>query len=98
MKISVNDKELYSLNETQKKVICDYIPKEILEKELNRRLEWVLMHLYSECFKSLKKKWESKLEKVGVESVPTNKDKFAQVVFAQKDYKDRSARNKDSKI
>ena len=92
MKISVNDVELFSLTETQKKVLKNEIPSEIFEEDMKRRLEWVLSHKYEQCFKKFKSEWDAKLEAAGVESIPTNKDAYAELVFAQPTYKDRSAR------
>jgi hypothetical protein len=37
--------------------------------------------------------WEPKLAARGVESIPTNKDAFAALVFSQPDYLDRKARD-----
>ena len=93
MKISVNDTELYTLTEHQEKVIRNDIPTETLDRDLNRRLHWVLIHKYTRCFDRLKKEWEPKLVANGVASIPTDKDAFAELVFSQPNYKDRSARD-----
>lgn len=92
MKISVNDQVIFELNDTQKKVIMNEIPEEIFDADMKRRLEWVLMHKYEQCYKELKSQWEPKLAARGVEAIPTNKDAFAELIFAQEDYKNRSAR------
>lgn len=93
MKISVDDKEVFTLSETQKKVIQNDIPSEIFDDDMKRRLNYILMNKYEECFKRLKSEWEPKLAASGVKSVPTNPDEFAQVVFAHPDYKNRSQRD-----
>ncbi len=98
MKISVNDVELYTLTDLQKQVIENDIPSEILDRDLQRRLNWVLMHKYERCFDRLKKEWEPKLVANGVTSVPTDKDAFAQLVFGQPNYRDRSARDAESEV
>ena len=92
MKISVNDVELFTLSEIQKKVIGNDIPREILEEDLKRRLHYILTHKYERCFARLKKEWEPKLKVKGLESIPLNDDAFAQLVFSQPEYKDRSTR------
>jgi len=92
MKIAVNDKELFTLNETKEKVIKNEIHADIFDEDMKRRLEWVLMHKYERCFERLKKEWDQKLIANGVESVPTDRDAYAQLVFAQPNYKDRKAR------
>ena len=93
MKISVNDKECFTLTETQKKVIQNDIPSEIFEEDMMRRLRWVLLdEKYNKCFERLKKEWEPKLAASGAKSIPTDKDEFAEMVFAHPDYKNRSQR------
>lgn len=94
MKIIVDDKKCCEMTEVQKNVICNDINREQFEKDMRRRLEWVLMHKYERCFERLKKEWEPKLA-ARYDSVPTNKDKFAELVFSQKDYKCRAQRDKE---
>lgn len=95
MKISVDNKELFTLSETQKKVICNDICADQLDADLCRRLEWVLMHKYEQCFKRLKSEWDEKLKLNGVQMIPSDNDAYAELVFAQPNYKDRLARDKE---
>lgn len=97
MKISVDNTELFELNETQKKVIKNDIPSDIFEDDMKRRLQYILMHKYERCFERLKKEWEPKLIARGLESIPTNKDSFAELVFSQPEYKDRKSRELEEK-
>jgi hypothetical protein len=64
---------------------------------MKRRLQWVLTHAYEEWFKILKEEWDPKLIELGVESIPTNKDAYAQLVFAQPCYKCRKTRDLEAK-
>ena len=96
MKISVNDQELFTLNETLKSVIKDNVHEDEFEADMRRRLEWVLRHKYDQCFIALKKEWDTKLPSLGVASVPTDPDAYAQLVFAQPTYKSRKARELES--
>ena len=95
MKISVNDKELFTLTETQKKVIGNDIQDNIFEEDMKRRLKWVLMHKYEQCFKRLKEKWDDKLLANSVTMVPTQPDEYAELVFSQPNYQNAQQR-KDS--
>jgi len=95
MKISVNDTELFTLNETQKNVIKNDIHADVFDDDMKRRLNWILMHKYDRCFERLKKQWEPILAK-RYESVPTDRDQFAQLVFDQPDYKDRQTRDAEN--
>lgn len=92
MKISIDNKEFIILNETQKKVIKNDIEDEIFEDDMKRRIEYVVKHKYEQSFKRLKEEWDVKLEKL-VESVPTDPDKYSELVFSQKEYKSKSMRN-----
>ncbi len=92
MKISVDDKELYTLTETQKKVIKNDIHEDEFEQDMKRRLQYILMHKYENCFARLKKEWEPKLKESGLKSFPTDDDEFAELVFLQPEYKCRKTR------
>ncbi len=92
MKISVDGKDLFELSEIQKQVMKNNIMGNIFEDDLNRRLQWVLMHKYEECFKELKSEWDSRLAENGIKMIPTDPDDYARLVFSQSNYKDRSAR------
>ena len=58
MKISVNDKELFTLTETQKSVIKNDIHADEFDADMARRLEYILTHKYERCFERLKKEWD----------------------------------------
>ena len=96
MKISVNDAKLFELSEVQKKVIMNDIPEEIFHQDMCRRLEYILTHKYERCFERLKAEWEPKLAQ-RVSAFPTNKEAFAQLVFSQPDFKNRSEREAELK-
>jgi hypothetical protein len=97
MKISVDNQELFTLSETQKQVIQNEIHADEFDADMKRRLNWVLMHKYEQCFKRLKEEWEPKLATKGVASIPTNADAFAQLVFSQPEYKCRKTRELETK-
>lgn len=95
MKISVDDKELFTLSETQKKVIQNDIHSDIFEEDMCRRLQYILTHKYERCFLRLKQEWDPKLAAAGVKMIPTDPDEYAKLVFSQSDYMNRSQREKD---
>lgn len=96
MKISVNEEELFTLSEIQKKVIQNDIPTEIFEDDMKRRLKWVLLdEKYTKCMQRLRKEWEPIFKSEGTKMLPTDDDKFAQLVFAHPKYKNRSQREKE---
>lgn len=98
MKVSVNDVELFTLSETQKDVLQHFIPSALLDEDLKRRLNWVLDHKYQRAFVQLKAEWDPKLVENGVQSIPTDRDLYAQLVFEQTNYKDRDARDLESEV
>ena len=97
MKISVDDKEFFRLTDTQKKVIKNDIHEDIFDEDMKRRLHYILTHKYERCFERLKKEWDLKLKDRGIEMIPTNEEKFAELVFSQPDYKCRATREKETK-
>lgn len=99
MKISVDGKQILELSETQKKVIMNDIPKEIFEQDMCARLCYVMEHKYERCMERLKNEWcgchdglPSKLSVNGIKSIPTDDQELAELIFAQPNYLDRSAR------
>lgn len=97
MKIKVNDKELFELTETQKAVMKNDIHADDFDADMERRLHYILNHKYEQCFKRLKQEWDQKLPSLGVTSVPTDKDAYANLVFAQPCYKCRKTRDLEAK-
>lgn len=98
MKISVNDEHLFTLSETQKKVMQHVVHSEIFEDDMKRRLHWVLTHAYEVWFKQFKEEWESKLAERGIKMIPTDQEEFAELVFSQPDYKNRTQREEEIKL
>jgi hypothetical protein len=99
MKISIDDQEIFTLTETQKRVIQNDIPSEIFEEDMKRRLKWVLFdEKYARCMQRLRKEWEPVFKAEGAISLPTSDDEFAELVFTHQDYKDRSTRNAEELV
>jgi hypothetical protein len=96
MKISVDDTELYTLTTTQKNVIKNDINADVFDDDMKRRLKYILTHKYEQCFRRLKAEWEPKLIALGHETIPTDPDAFAQLVFAEPTYKDRKTRDDEA--
>jgi len=96
MKISVNDVELFTLSDTQKNVLKNEIATEIFDADMKRRVQYILTHKYEQCFKKLKNEWDIKLPANGVETIPTDVDAYAELVFEQPNYKDRSTRDAEA--
>lgn len=96
MKISCDDQELFTLTPIQIKCIENNIRSSECKADLHRRIKWVLMHKYEQCFKRLKEEWEQKLKLNGVTSIPLDEEEFCQLVFSQPNYKDREAREAES--
>ena len=97
MKISVNDQELFTLSETQKKVIKNDIHEDIFDEDMKRRIQYIINHKYEKCLERLKQEWIPKI-KDRFDSIPTNDDSLAQLIISQPDYKDRHARDNEEKL
>lgn len=96
MKITVDGVDLFELTPMQSKVIMNQISQDIFDEDMKRRLQWVLMHKYENCFQELKAEWDPKLKAQGYKMIPTEEAEYAAMVFAQPSYQDRSAREKAS--
>jgi hypothetical protein len=97
MKIQVDGKLVYELNEIRKKVIQNDIPSEIFQEDMERRAKYIIEHKYEKCLERLKLEWEPKLRN-RVSSVPTDPDALAELIFSQPDYKNRSKREQEEKV
>ena len=96
MKISVDDKEIFTLSEIQKRVIQNDIPSEIFDEDMKRRLKWVLYdEKYVRCMERLRREWEPRLKEEGVAALPTSDTAFAEMIFSRPDYKNRSQRDSE---
>lgn len=92
MKISVNDEELLTISDFQKKVICSEIRESEFEEDMKRRvIYWILSHKFERCLERLQKEWHPILSQ-RYESLPTNPEAFANLVFSQEDYKCRETK------
>jgi len=92
MKVQVNGQDLFELTEIQKKVIQNEIAEKDFDADMKRRLEWILKHKYERSFERLKQQWDPILSK-RLSSIPTDPDQYANLVFSQQDYKNRSVRD-----
>ena len=97
MKISVDDVELFTLSETQKKVIMNDIHEDEFDTDMRRRLQYVLMHKYEQCCKRLKDDWVPKLKASGAKSIPLDDEALAEQIFALPEYKTRKQREADER-
>jgi hypothetical protein len=98
MKISIDDVELLTINDTQKKVMQHTISAANLEDDLKRRIVWVLIYQrYDASFRDLKEEWMPKLTG-RYPSIPTDNEQLAQLIFSQADYKDRDAKDIEDAI
>ena len=97
MKVKVNDEDIFELAEFQKQVICNDIPYDVFEADMKRRLEYIIMHKYEQCFKRLKEEWDIKLQD-RVDSLPTKPEAYVKLVMSQSDYKCRKTRDDLDKV
>lgn len=94
MRIQVEGKTVYELNDTKKKVIQNDIQEELFEKDMERRVKHIIEHKYEQCMERLRKEWTPKLSQ-RFTTLPTNNDALAELIFGQEDYKSRSQREAD---
>jgi hypothetical protein len=91
--ISVDDRESFRVTPTQKKML-KVQGKEDPDRHCYSQMAWILSHKYERCMERLRSEWEPRLSASGIKSVPTDDAEFAKLVFSQKEYKNRSEREK----
>lgn len=91
--VMVNGEALYTLKDHHIQVLCNDIDGNMLLEDLKRRIHWVVMHKYEQCFKRLKNEWDKKLAANGVDMIPTDEAAYISLVVSQPNYKDRKARD-----
>jgi len=60
---------------------------------LKTRMSYILFHKYEKCMERLKLEWCPRLASIGLSEIPSSDEEFAELVFSQPDYKDRSQRD-----
>jgi len=93
MKIYLDNELVFEITETMEKVLCNEMLASEFKDEVKRRLRYSIENRYEVSFGELKAQWEPKLAQ-RMDSIPTNPEKFAALVFSQPDYKDRETREK----
>ncbi|RTL14549.1 MAG: hypothetical protein EKK56_00910 [Flavobacteriaceae bacterium] len=97
MKVSVDNTELFTLSEVDKKIIQNDINADEFDADIKRRIQWIIVdEKLKKCYERLRKEWEPKLLEKGI-TPSFDKAIFAQQVFTQPDYKDRKAKDLESK-
>ena len=91
MKISVDGVELLTLTETQKKVFQHTMHKETYEASLKGLIRHVVENKFNRCFMRLENEWGPELLKER-DSLPLNKERYAEEIFKHPKYKNRSAK------
>ena len=86
MKFYVDQTAVLELNSTEEKIIQDNIPPALFTADMERRVAWVINEKLNTSFDSLFAHWLPILQQ-RYESLPSNKNAFAELVFAQPDYK-----------
>jgi len=86
MKFYVDQTQVLELDQTQSKIIQNNIPQALFTADMERRVAWVITEKLNTSFDSLFAHWLPILQQ-RYESLPSNKNAFAELVFAQPDYK-----------
>jgi hypothetical protein len=86
MKFYVDQTQVYELNQTEQKIIQDNIKPDLFVGDMERRVAWVISQKLDQSFDMLFSHWLPILQQ-RYESLPSNKNAFAELVFAQPDYK-----------
>lgn len=94
--IKADGQEIFRVTPTHKRMISlvhDMNPDDYCEQ----KMAWILKHKYERCMERLRNEWTERLAAKGVTEVPSDDDEFAELVFSQDDYKNRSTRENEVK-
>jgi len=98
MKFSIDGKEIFSLSETQKKVLKHVLHTESFDEDIARRVRYIIESKYKSCMQQLKASWIPKLKGNNVNSIPLDDEKLAELIFEQPGYENRSTREKFNEV
>lgn len=90
MNFFVDDTNVLSLSATRENVIKHCVRDDEFAADMQRRVAYIVQHKYEQCFIQFKNEWDPKLIARGVQSIPLDADAYAELVFAQPDYKSRT--------
>lgn len=95
--VKVDGKDCFVIDSTTKKLLkMDVSKDKCCVEYCKERMQWVLMHKYERCMERLRREWEPKLMALGMKELPLDDDEFAELVFSQPNYKNRSQREAES--
>jgi len=86
MKFYVDQTQVLELDQTQEKIIQDNVKPDLFVGDMERRVAWVISQKLDQSFDQLFAHWLPILQQ-RYESLPSNKNAFAELVFSQPDYK-----------
>ena len=87
MKISIDSREITTLNTHKKDVIKNDIPVEIFDMDMQRRIiYWVKDNLFGKAMNILKKRWSSILRDRGIADLPTGDSDYAALLLTQPEF------------
>lgn len=93
--VKVNNEEL--LRFTQPKVnVFTIMVRTDAWRYMRDKLKWVVTHKLDRIVEKMRLEWEPKLRAAGITEVPLSPEGFAELVFKQKGYQDRKARDADA--
>ena len=96
MKIILDNEDVMDLEIWEQNVIKNDIPSDVFKEDIKRRIKWVITHKFDQCFNRLEQEWLPKLrEDPRIESIPSNKQGFCEMIFSRADYKDKKTRDQD---
>jgi hypothetical protein len=86
MKFYVDSVCVLELSPVQEQILLSGIPADVFVPTMQQRVVWVINQVIDGSFDSLFNKWLPILQG-RYDSLPSNPDKFAELIFSQPDYK-----------
>jgi len=86
MKFYVDSVCVLELSPVQEQILLSGIPADVFLPTMEQKVVWVINQGITGSFDNLFNKWLPILQ-TRYDSVPSNRDKFAELIFSQPDYK-----------
>ncbi len=98
MRITLDDEEILTLSEIQKKVIQNDIPSELFEHDMKRRLKYMIDHPCEHHIERNSDSWREELKKKNVSLYPSDKWTFANVLYQSRNYEPHDQKEMHVKV
>jgi len=90
MKFYIDNKLVYEITDTQKKILLHVFHKELFDDIFEHKIRFILDRELEVASSDLRNEWMNKLRASGVKSIPLDQYELAELIFSQPGYKNKN--------